>query len=151
MDDKSHLELGEIAERSSINLERIAEALRELRRNHDGVAVLDRIYQLEDIYQELSALLKTEQKEQLDAGLKRTQGRFVPATLQNNQKLSQQGFVSLNRVVQSSERAAEALQRAKKFIDESKGFDLIVEEFNDATRRTADALQYAYLITVPEK
>lgn len=151
MDHKSHLELGEIAERSSINLERIAEALRELRRNHDGIAVLDRVYQLEDIYQELSALLTTEQQEQLDAGLKRTQGRFVPATLQNNQKLSQQGFVSLNRVVQSSERAAEALQRAKKFIDESKGYDSIVEEINDATRRTADALHYAYLITAPEK
>jgi hypothetical protein len=95
MEERTHLELRQLAERCRTRLEQIIEALNNSIQHYDGPAIVEAVNNVEAVYAELGDLDDPDRKAERDGLLDLTRGRFGLEPLRKNTPLSQLGYTSL--------------------------------------------------------
>lgn len=149
MEERTHLELRQLAERCRARLEGVEETLRRAAQD-DGPTILAAIREAEEILGEFSELFEPEITARRNAQLAQIRQRFQPDTLSPNQRLSRRGYVSLRQAVQHAARANEALVRCISGIRDNLTWETIQREFHDAYNQIAETVHYSYLITLAD-
>src|SRR5688500_9462445 len=97
MEERSHLELRQTAERFKPVLDYFEDVLRG---QYNGRALLEAVLQVEAIYRELSELFSAKMIGATDQQLEQTRTRFSPDALEQNTPLSRRGYVNLRSAIQ---------------------------------------------------
>jgi hypothetical protein len=143
MDELSHLELRQIAERCRTRLDQIVEALTNTIQHYDGPAIVEAVGNIETVYAELGELDDPERKAERDRRLDLTRARFGLEPLRQNTPLSVLGYTSLRSTRYHSERAIEALNRWLAELQNAG-------ECQQAISEVGNAIGTAYLIARPQ-